>query len=211
MITNAKRATVLTVIYAISAIVGIICKGFGAELGFALLFNGVNGIFAVACFKRLRINAFFKLGLFALGVFAVVMLYRDFNANMPSSGFMQLFALLVNIVGLLIILISRATLTRSKTYFLLNLVILPIALIAAILCSKLHMLVGILFSLVVGGGILGFVWYAGGAPKFESEHYYYEYQTSDGRTLRHLHDNCYTDDSGGRYELSSDGTTMSEL
>ena len=211
MVTNAKRATVLVIFYAISAIVGLICRVAGSELGFALLFNAANGLFAISCFKRLRLNGLLKLGLFALGVFAVITLYRDFNANLPESRFMQLLAFLTNIIGLLVILISRATLTRSKVYFMLNFVILPLSLVASLLCIHLHTLVGILFSIAVGGGVIAFVWYTGDAPKYESEHFYYEYTTSDGRTLRHLHDNCYTDGNGGLFELSQDGSTMSEL
>ena len=211
MITNFKRAAILAVMYSVFGVAGLICMIARSELMYALLFNAANGLFAISCFKRLKINIFLKLGLFAVGVFAVIKLYGTFwNASLQSS-LLVLFALLSNIIGLLIIFIARATLTRSKTYFLLNLVIVPISFVCALLCTQASLFIGIGMSLLLGATAIIFVWYAGGAPRYESEHIYYQYETSDGRVLTHSHDNCYTDGNGGYYELSSDGLTMSEL
>ncbi len=211
MITNTKRALLLTVMYSIFGLTGLICSLADHDLKYALLFNAANGLFAIACFKRLKINAFIKLGLFAVGVITIIKLYTKFIPDEPGSTFLALFALLSNIIGLLIILISRATLERSKTYFLLNIIIMPLSLIASVIFSNVSILVGIVISFILGGIAISFVWYAGGAPRYESEHMYYQYETSDGRTLTHAHGNCYTDGNGGYYELSSDGKTMSEL
>lgn len=211
MITNTKRALFLTVMYSAFGIAGLICSLIDHDLKYALLFNAVNGLFAISCFKRLKLNAFIKLGLFAVGIIAVIKLYTKFIPDDLESMFLSLFALLSNIVGLLVILISKATLERSKTYFLLNLIIMPLSLIASMIFCYLSTLVGIVISVIIGGIVLSFIWYAGGAPRYESEHIYYQYETDDGRILTHSHDNCYTDGCGGYYELSSDGETMSEL
>ena len=55
------------------------------------------------------------------------------------------------------------------------------------------------------------LWFAGSQPHYESEHYTYTYETSDGRTIRHAHDNVYTDDCGHFYELTGDGKYLSEI
>ena len=211
MITNTKRALFLTAMYSAFGVAGLVCSLIDHGIKYAFFFNAINGLFAISCFKRLKLNPFIKIGLFAIGVIALIKLYAKFIPEDLDNMFLSLFALLSNIVGLLVIFISRATLERSKTYFLLNLIIVPLSLIASAIFCNVSFLVGIVFSIVIGVAALSFVWYAGGAPKYESEKIYYQYETDDGRILTHSHDNCYTDGCGGYYELSADGQTMSEL
>ena len=212
MVTNAGRAKILIAFYLLLLFLGgvfILFSRLGsAGFGTVLIFNAANGLLALSCFRSLRIHGLIKFFLFALYVFTEILLFTKFTVDMDD--FFTLACVFSAVIGFLVLTICRITLERTKRYFILNFAILPISVLCATLFTSFN-IIGLLGGIIIGAIGIAFIWYAGGAPHYESKQIYYEYETSDGRVLTHISGNQYKDNTGRRYELSSNGTTFYEL
>lgn len=101
--------------------------------------------------------------------------------------------------------IARLTLAKSNTYFIINFLILPISFAISAIFSAITLLLSVLGIAIAIGVAVSFVYFTGGVKYYESQTYYYDYKTSDGRYIRHVTDNKYMDTSGNGYEMRSDG------
>ena len=213
--TNKRRAGILAIYHGAIAAVGLVLLLIGTPttyaLGYAGLFDGAVGLFTLSVFRGWRINPLYKLLMLAASVGLMIWLYKAFSGNEPESVYLGLLVYLTLFIGVLAIGISRLCLTKSRGFFILSLLILPISAVSAWICSLASVIVTVVGMAVFIGVLVIFVWYAGSIPSYESERYYFEYKTSDGRILHQIHDNVYTDDCGGMYEVSVDGRFVSEL